>query len=36
MLTDTEVRQTKPTEKTYRLYDCDGLYLEVTAAGRKY
>ena len=36
MLTDTEVRKAKPTEKTYRLYDRDGLYLEVTAPGGKY
>ena len=36
MLTDTKVRKAKSTEKTYRLYDRDGLYLEVTAAGGKY
>ena len=36
MLTDTEVRKAKPTERTYRLYDRDGLYLEITAAGGKY
>ena len=36
MLTDTEVRKAKPTEKTYRLYDRDGLYLEITPAGGKY
>ena len=36
ILTDTQVRKAKPTEKTYRLYDRDGLYLEVTAAGGKY
>ena len=36
MLTDTEVRKAKPADKTYRLYDRDGLYLEITAAGGKY
>jgi integrase len=36
MLTDTEIRKTKPDEKTKRLYDSQGLYLEITPAGGKY
>lgn len=36
MLSDTALRKAKSTEKTYRLYDRDGLYLEVTPAGGKY
>ncbi len=36
MLTDTAIRNAKPIDKTYRLYDRDGLYLEVTSTGRKY
>lgn len=35
-LTDTRIRGTKPGEKTKRLFDGEGLYLEVTAAGGKY
>lgn len=36
MLTDTAARNAKPKEKTYRLTDVDGMYLEVTPAGGKY
>ena len=31
MLTDTEVRKAKPSDKPRRLYDERGLYLEVRA-----
>ncbi len=34
-LTDVEVRNKKPLEKTARFYDEKGLYLEVTPNGRK-
>ena len=36
MLTDLECRKAIPKEKTYRLYDGGGLYLEVTPTGSKY
>ena len=36
MLTNIEVRNAKPAAKAYRLYDRDGLYLEVAATGSKY
>ena len=36
MLTDTALRKLKPTDKTARLFDAHGLYLEVTAAGGRY
>ena len=35
VLTNTTAKNAKPQEKTYRLYDERGLYLEVTAAGSK-
>ncbi|AMO70261.1 tyrosine-type recombinase/integrase [Zhongshania aliphaticivorans] len=35
-LTDTAVKQAKPKEKTYRLSDEKGMYLEVTPKGQKY
>jgi integrase len=34
-LTDTRVRNAKPTEKTQRLYDSGGLYLEIPVTGGK-
>ena len=34
-LTDTAVRKAKPTDKTQRLFDGGGLYLEITPAGGK-
>lgn len=34
-LTDTQVRQAKPSEKIYKLSDEKGLYLEVTPKGSK-
>jgi integrase len=35
-LTDTAVKQAKPKDKTYRLSDEKGMYLEVTPKGQKY
>lgn len=35
-LNDTKARAAKPKEKTYRLADAGGLYLEVTPAGGRY
>jgi integrase len=35
-LRDITVRSAKPKEKAYRLYDSDGLYLEVLPSGAKY
>jgi len=35
-LTDSKVKQAKPTEKTYRLADEKGLYLEVHTNGSRY
>lgn len=34
-LSDTAIRKAKPTEKTQRLFDGFGLYLEITPAGSK-
>jgi integrase len=34
-LTDVTVRTDKPLDKTYKLYDSGGLYVDVTPAGRK-
>lgn len=36
MLTDLRVRNAKSKEKTYRLADAGGLYLEVSSTGSKY
>ena len=35
MLTDTKIKQAKPTEKIYKLYDADGLYIEIPPKGSK-
>ena len=35
-LTDTKAKQAKPKEKTYRLSDEKGMYLEITPKGGKY
>jgi integrase len=35
-LTDVSVRNAKPTEKTHRLFDRGGLYLEVSPSGGKW
>ena len=34
-LTDTEIRRTKPRDKTYSLFDGGGMYLSVTPSGGK-
>jgi len=34
-LTDTKIRNAKPRERSYKLFDGGGLYLEVMADGRK-
>ncbi len=35
-LTDTKIKNAKAREKTYRLYDERGMYLEVSPTGGKY
>ena len=35
-LTDTSIRNAKPSEKSIRFYDSHGLYLEVSPAGGKW
>ncbi|RLG28706.1 integrase [Methanosarcinales archaeon] len=35
MLTDTEIRNLKPREKAYKVFDGGGLYLEITPIGSK-
>jgi hypothetical protein len=35
MLTDTAIRAAKPREKSYKLFDSLGLYLEVASTGSK-
>ena len=34
-LTDIQIRNAKPTEKSYKLYDGGGLYLEIAKSGGK-
>ena len=34
-LTDTKIRSAKPREKSYKLYDEKGLYLQVNPNGSK-
>ena len=36
MLTDVKIRQAKPRDKTYKLADGRGLYIEVSKNGSKY
>ena len=36
MLTDIAVKNSKPKDKSYKLYDAYGLYLEVAPNGGKY
>jgi integrase len=36
MLSDTQIRTTKPVEKPIRLYDERGLYLEITPSGGRW
>ena len=35
-LTDIKIRSAKPRDKTYKLFDSGGLYLEVATSGGKY
>ena len=35
-LTDTAIRNAKPSEKAVRLFDGGGLYLEVSTTGGKW
>jgi hypothetical protein len=35
MLTDVKIRQAKPREKAYKLYDAGGLYLTITPNGAR-
>src|ERR1035437_3481050 len=35
MLTDIAIRTAKPKDKSYRLFDGDGLYLEIYVSGSK-
>ena len=35
MLTETAIRAAKPREKSYKLFDGLGLYLEIAATGSK-
>ena len=35
-LTDVKIRSAKPREKSYKLSDSGGLYLEVSNSGGKY
>ena len=36
MLTDVKIKQAKPGDKTYKLADGRGLYIEVSTNGSKY
>jgi len=36
LLTETRIRQAKPTEKACKLFDGDGLFLLVTPQGQKW
>jgi hypothetical protein len=35
-LSDASIRNAKPAVKAYKLYDSDGLFLQVTPNGRKW
>lgn len=35
MLTDKKIKSSKPAEKIYKVYDSDGLYIEVPPSGKK-
>ena len=35
-LSDTSIRNAKPAEKPYKLYDSDGLFIQVTPSGGKW
>ena len=32
-LSDTSIRNAKPTEKAYKLYDSGGLFIQITTNG---
>ena len=34
-LTDTRIKAAKPTDKVYKIYDAEGLYIEVPPNGSK-
>jgi len=34
-LTDVKIRQTSPADKSFRLYDTEGLYLEIAPSGSR-
>jgi hypothetical protein len=36
MLTETKIKNAKPTEARYRIADIDGLYIEISPSGKKY
>jgi Arm DNA-binding domain len=36
MLSDIKIRNSKPREKTYKIYDTRGLYMIVTPTGRRW
>lgn len=36
MLTDTVIRNAKPADRPYRLFDAGGLYLEISPTGSKW
>ena len=36
MLTDTELKKLKQTEKTYKVADRDGMYVSVATSGTKF
>jgi len=35
-LSDTSIRNTKPAEKAYKLYDSGGLFIQITPNGGKW
>lgn len=35
-LTDAQIRNTKPADKPYKLFDGEGLYLEIAPRGGKW
>ena len=36
MLTDTKIKAAATIHKAYRIYDFEGLYIEISPKGRKY
>ena len=34
-LTDTRIKTVKPTEKVYKIYDAEGLHIEVSPSAKK-